>query len=195
MRVATLFLTAVGMVAAAPAAISTQPVALYVPGTAPGSAPVDHSLSPLGLPGFNHLNRNQTAIQLDENAPFDGNCLQVTLGGHGKVGQATIEGQCEDDSGQWWQTSLNLNQCLGNKAGRLVLKASGNFDSTCRPCTLNKAEKNTDVILKCNCLDQANIPRYTFLELGPLVNDPNTVKLVDGRFVCGNRQGFKSPTL
>ena len=124
MRVAALLLMTISLVTAAPAAITTEPVAMYVPGTAPGSASADHQVSPAGLPGFNHLMRNRTDVQLDENAPFSGKCLQVTLGGYGKVGQATIEGLCEDKSGQWWQTSLNLNECLGNHAGKLVFAES-----------------------------------------------------------------------
>lgn len=52
--------------------------------------------------------------------PFGGACRKVTLGGGGKVGMATLQGECVDGKGQWWETSLNLNQCVGDQDGRLA---------------------------------------------------------------------------
>ncbi|KAM0248526.1 hypothetical protein ACHAQJ_009431 [Trichoderma viride] len=78
--------------------------------------------STVTLPGFNHLAQNKThaVIESSDHATFEGTCVQITLGGHGKVGMTTLEGRCVDDAGLWWETSLNLNSCIGNIGGNLV---------------------------------------------------------------------------
>ncbi|PNP38652.1 hypothetical protein TGAM01_v209782 [Trichoderma gamsii] len=81
------------------------------------------------LPGFNQIAQNKTQQAAatgtaykspDSNAAFGGTCVQVTLGGHGKIGMTTLEGRCVDDAGMWWDTSLDLNSCIGNAGGHLV---------------------------------------------------------------------------
>ncbi|KAM0484421.1 hypothetical protein ACHAPX_001844 [Trichoderma viride] len=81
------------------------------------------------LPGFNQVAQNKTQQAAatgtaykspDSNAAFGGTCVQVTLGGHGKIGMTTLEGRCVDDVGMWWDTSLDLNSCIGNVGGHLV---------------------------------------------------------------------------
>ncbi|UKZ85298.1 uncharacterized protein TrAFT101_001165 [Trichoderma asperellum] len=134
--------------------------------TAPEAIPT----SVVPLPGFNHLAQNNTQAVTkspDSSAAFSGTCVQVTLGGHGKIGMTTLEGRCVDDAGMWWDTSLNLNSCVGNVGGRLVYEENGGFDATCRPCTLDYIHDSGSVLLKCNCLDQVRFPRYTALEMGP----------------------------
>lgn len=88
--------------------------------TALGETPT----SVVPLPGFNHLAQNKTQAAVtkspDSNAAFGGTCVQLTLGGHGKIGMTTLEGRCVDDAGMWWETSLNLNSCIGNAGGQLV---------------------------------------------------------------------------
>ncbi|UKZ60038.1 uncharacterized protein TrAtP1_001325 [Trichoderma atroviride] len=80
------------------------------------------------LPGFNQVAQNKTQQQAavttgtaykspDSNAAFGGTCVQVTLGGHGKIGMTTLEARCVDDAGMWWDTSLDLNSCIGNVGG------------------------------------------------------------------------------
>ncbi|KAL6898268.1 hypothetical protein GGI43DRAFT_89675 [Trichoderma evansii] len=148
------------------------------------------------LPGFNHLAQNKTEATVkspDSNAVFGGTCVQVTLGGHGKIGMTTLEGRCVDDAGMWWETSLNLNSCIGNVGGHLVYEENGGFDATCRPCTLDYIHDSGSVLLKCNCLDEARLPKYTALEMGP-VSNPLAVRPVNGRLICGNHVGMQSPT-
>lgn len=102
-------------------ASALPPQALYVDGTAPGS---DKNPSVHVLPGFSSLPRNVTlghGGRVKDDTPFGDLCRQVTLGGHGKVGETTIEGKCYDEGqGLWWDTSLNLNHCIGNGGGYLV---------------------------------------------------------------------------
>lgn len=102
--------------------------------TAPAEMPTSVVVEP--LPGFNHLARNKTQAATtaattttninkspDSNAVFGGTCVQVMLGGHGKIGMTTLEGRCVDDAGMWWDTSLDLNSCVGNAGGQLVYEA------------------------------------------------------------------------
>ncbi|KAL7919706.1 hypothetical protein ACQKWADRAFT_315437 [Trichoderma austrokoningii] len=157
------------------------------------------------LPGFNHLAQNKTQQAAaasaaatikspDGDAAFGGTCVQVTLGGHGKIGMTTLEGRCVDDEGTWWDTSLDLNSCVGNIGGHLVYEANGGFDATCRPCTLDIIPGSGNVLLKCNCLDQARFPRYTSLEMGAGVSSVFAIRPVNGRLVCGSHGGMQSPT-
>lgn len=53
---------------------------------------------------------------------FNGVCRQISLGGLGQIGATTLSAQCVDGAGQWWDTSLNLNYCMGNEGGRLIYK-------------------------------------------------------------------------
>lgn len=43
----------------------------------------------------------------------------------------------------------------------------GNFDDSCDPCVLDAKEGSTDVLLlKCGCLDEKGVLKYTELEIG-----------------------------
>lgn len=114
---AVLFLALAGTSIAAPA--QDQSVGQHVPEVQGQDAPV------VELPGFNHLARNATqeAVKVPAGAAFDGTCEQITLGGHGKVGMTTLDGLCRNSAGDWWKTSLNLNECIGNVGGKLVYQA------------------------------------------------------------------------
>ncbi|ETS05272.1 hypothetical protein M419DRAFT_5612 [Trichoderma reesei RUT C-30] len=122
-------------------------------------------------------------------------CEQITLGGNGKVGKTTLEGKCTNNKGEWWKTSINLNECITNVGGKLQYLPDGGFDASCRPCTIDTVPGGAEINLKCNCLDWKRIPKFTYLEMGDRVDTSGAVKLVDGRFVCGDRTGDKSPLL
>ncbi|EHK21375.1 uncharacterized protein TRIVIDRAFT_51902 [Trichoderma virens Gv29-8] len=188
---AVLFLALAGTSIAAPA--QDQSVSQSVPVVS--ATQVHGQAAPVGLPGFNHLTRNATqgAVKAPDGAAFDGTCVQITLGGHGKVGMTTLDGLCRNSAGEWWKTSLNLNECIGNAGGNLVYQAGGGFDATCRPCTIDNIHGGDNMNLKCNCLDGKRMPRFTALEIGSRVGNPLAVKLVDGRFVCGNNAGSMGP--
>ena len=51
---------------------------------------------------------------------FGSQCRYPTLGGDGVPGQTTLGAQCLDGLGVFWDTSLNLNLCLGDNDGELV---------------------------------------------------------------------------
>lgn len=51
---------------------------------------------------------------------FGGKCRDLTQLGGGKKDQTAITAWCRDNAGQRWQTTLNLNRCIGNKRGKLV---------------------------------------------------------------------------
>lgn len=102
---------------------------------------------------------------------FGGQCRPlVMLAGHGRKGRTALEAQCVDARGQWWQTSLNLNRCIGARDGALVYQEScvisspspppsrlpsllgvcadgarrapnGDFDSLCWPCIVAAARQ------------------------------------------------------
>ncbi|POR38366.1 Uncharacterized protein TPAR_01427, partial [Tolypocladium paradoxum] len=129
------------------------------------------------------------------NRVFAGQCQYMTLGGHGKHGKTTLDGQCVDSKGTWWRTSLNLNLCVANRAGALVYDEQGHFDSSCRPCIIADVEQggSDDILLKCNCLDATGMPRLTKLQMGFQANDALAVIPNDGRLVCGNHQGDVNP--
>lgn len=55
---------------------------------------------------------------------FNQTCSQLTLTGHGKKGETSLIGNCRDQDGIWWQTSLNLNLCFENDGGILQYKDS-----------------------------------------------------------------------
>lgn len=108
---------------------------INVPGIASGSSSSreitpanEQPESPIAkLPGYNHMLHNDSkdpasgADQMAADAVFGGQCRGLTLGGHGKKGQTTLEARCIDDAGQWWYTTLNLNSCIGNgEGGNLV---------------------------------------------------------------------------
>lgn len=168
-----LTLTAASAAAAAAAAAPHNPIVqvpqgINNPPDASSSSSSSSSES-LVLPGFNHLalNRTKAAVESAINSAFGGACEQVTLGGHGKVGLTTLEGRCVDGAGTWWETSIGLNECVGNTGGHLEYRDGGAFDASCRPCTLDNVHDGSNLLLKCNCLDDAKFPRYTALELGP----------------------------
>ncbi|OAA77546.1 Cyanovirin-N [Akanthomyces lecanii RCEF 1005] len=125
---------------------------------------------------------------------FDDRCKYLSVLGSGKKGQTAITAACLDDAGKRWQTTLNLNLCIGNDAGKLAWQDNGNFDQTCRPCTIGQLDNGParNLGLKCNCLPAPNaVPKYTELAVSPNNSDALGVKLVDGRFVCGSHQGDK----
>ncbi|RFU78050.1 hypothetical protein TARUN_4180 [Trichoderma arundinaceum] len=78
-----------------------QPVSRVIQGISPHAAPIETQASTLTLPGFNHLalNRTQAGIKTSDDAAFEGTCMQVTLGGHGKVGMTTLEGRFKSIGG------------------------------------------------------------------------------------------------
>ncbi|KAJ6789581.1 hypothetical protein PWT90_07416 [Aphanocladium album] len=150
---------------------------------------------------------------------FNDKCKYLEQLGSGKKGQTIITAWCLDDAGERWQTTINLNQCLGNNAGKLVWQDkydpppyprlqcesnndltnftfSGNFDQTCGPCLFGKLNNGPprNLGLKCNCLPSPNgVPKYTDIAISPNNGDAQAVNLVDGRFVCGSHQGTKEP--
>lgn len=76
------------------------------------------------FPGLGYSSLPGEPADRRDDTPFANLCREVTLGGHGKPGVTTIDGKCIDAlSGLWWETSLNLNKCLGNAGGRLVYMA------------------------------------------------------------------------
>lgn len=135
--------------------------------------------------------------QPDPNDTFDDKCKYLNQIGSGKKGQTAITAWCLDDSGtgKRWQTTINLNQCMGNDAGKLVWKdkyvffpsffskkidtereemltwiCSGNFDQTCGPCIIDPLSDGPprNIAMKCNCLPSPNgVPKYTYLSMGP----------------------------
>ncbi|TFB03198.1 hypothetical protein CCMA1212_004292 [Trichoderma ghanense] len=181
-----------------PAALAVLPGAV-IPPPPPRSQP----RPPIPLPGFNRLshnnnstnNNNKTAPAAAPPADDGTTCEQITLGGSGKVGKTTLEGKCTNNKGEWWKTSINLNECITNVGGKLQYLPDGKFDASCRPCTIDTVPGGAEINLKCNCLDWKRVPKFTYLEMGDRVDTSGAVKLVDGRFVCGNRVGDKSPLL
>ncbi|OAA32366.1 cyanovirin-n domain-containing protein [Moelleriella libera RCEF 2490] len=103
------------------------------------------------------------ALPAPETTSFLNQCRYISLGGRGKVGQATLAAQCVDIKGRWWDTSINLNMCIGSEAGSLKYIPEGNFDASCRPCVLDTSDH---VRLKCNCLNEKGVPRFTALDMG-----------------------------
>ncbi|KAH6607718.1 hypothetical protein Trco_004031 [Trichoderma cornu-damae] len=69
-----------------------------IQGVSTDAVPGESKDSAAPLPGFNHLarNRTQAVIESPDRAAFEGACVQVTLGGHGKVGMTTLEGRPVD---------------------------------------------------------------------------------------------------
>lgn len=123
--IALLSLLAIGLrfVSAAP---HLMPQVLYIEDNAHNSPTViQHFPIPARLPGFNHMMRNNTPpfFVLKYAGVFGGRCKDVRLGGDGKVGSSTLEARCIDNVGQWWDTSLNLNDCIANDDGKLVYHA------------------------------------------------------------------------
>lgn len=79
-------------------------------------------LDPNGdLPGFTNILLDASALdkEIPADAAFNSKCRYLTLGGYGRKGQTTLDATCKDDEGRWWQTSLNLNDCIGNYRGKL----------------------------------------------------------------------------
>lgn len=66
------------------------------------------------------VSTHSKAVSSSLDMPFGGKCRRVTLGGAGRVDMSTLQGECVDGNGQWWETSLNLNQCVGGEEGRLA---------------------------------------------------------------------------
>ncbi|KAL7820972.1 cyanovirin-n domain-containing protein [Trichoderma gracile] len=171
-------------------AVSQTPAVAVIHPLLPPPLPLPHVS--LHLPGFNRLfpHNSNNNTDNDKSAPAndDGTtCEQITLGGNGKVGKTTLEGKCTNNKGEWWKTSINLNECITNVGGKLQYLPE--------PCTIDTVPGGAEINLKCNCLDWKRIPKFTYLEMGDRVDTPGAVKLVDGRFVCGDRVGDKSPLL
>ncbi|KAL7950004.1 hypothetical protein V8C42DRAFT_187343 [Trichoderma barbatum] len=183
-----LFLALAGTSIAVPA--QRQPVSQLVPVPVPGVPVPDYDPVDVPAPPVDITALNGTKFPAD--AAFE--CVKITLGGHGKVGMTTIDGLCRNSANEWWKTSLNLNECIGNAGGKLVYEADGGFDATCRPCIVDSFRGGDNMNLKCNCLDEKRLPWFTALEIGSSVKDPLAIKLIDGRFVCGNKTGSKDPT-
>ncbi|KAK2590546.1 hypothetical protein QQS21_011779, partial [Conoideocrella luteorostrata] len=53
---------------------------------------------------------------------FGGKCRRAALGGGGKPGRALLAGECVDEEGRRWWTSLNLNACIENQGGDLAFR-------------------------------------------------------------------------
>ncbi|KAJ3485403.1 hypothetical protein NLG97_g6822 [Lecanicillium saksenae] len=186
----------------------------YVPGMAPGSSPSEADKK--SLPGVNHKPLLQASMLFDANvnttawsvvskdmpadAVFGAKCLHLSMLGDGKKGQSTLQAACLDDEdaaegkGTWWLTSLNLNKCLGNDRGRLVFQQGGNFDSSCRPCGIDSSlTTSANVKLRCSCLPNADgVGKFTEIPLAGNSGDLG-IKAVNGRLVCGDHEGTKSP--
>lgn len=120
--------------AAAPPAPSSS-YKLYVEGSAPGSGELKSPQiiddpTDIRLPGYNTMLHNQTSlksVKKPEPDPalgiqLEGVCKHITLGGNGKVGETSLDAECVDPNGQWWDTSLNLNDCVANDGGRLIFR-------------------------------------------------------------------------
>ncbi|KAM0670559.1 hypothetical protein ACQRIT_006881 [Beauveria bassiana] len=129
---------------------------------------------------------------------FGGKCKYLTQLGGGKKDQTSITAWCLDKAGKRWQTTINLNRCIGNKRGKLVWRNNGNFDHTCHPCILHKLPQSPDdnVGLKCACSRRGKKPKYTELALSPYNKKKRRrftlLKLKNGRFVCGVHLGDKT---
>lgn len=52
---------------------------------------------------------------------FGQKCRQATLLGSGNTGSSILQAACIAD-GRWWQTTLNLNQCIGIRGRQLVFE-------------------------------------------------------------------------
>lgn len=122
---------------------------------------------------------------------FGEKCEDTRLLGDGKKGKTELAAACFDDAGVRVDTTLNLNQCIGNDAGKLVWKDkyvvsrfpwrwikeilmrdlfSGNYDNTCFPCGIDELDGAPlhNFGLKCNCLPYPNgVPKYTDLLIAP----------------------------
>ncbi|KAF1730834.1 hypothetical protein CRV24_008904 [Beauveria bassiana] len=117
---------------------------------------------------------------------FGGKCKYLTQLGGGKKDQTSITAWCLDKAGKRWQTTINLNRCIGNKRGKLVWR--------------NNPDDN--VGLKCACSRRGKKPRYTELALSPYHKSEfyftlrrrrfTLLKLKNGRFVCGVHLGDKT---
>ncbi|KAM3433692.1 hypothetical protein MY4824_005818 [Beauveria thailandica] len=130
---------------------------------------------------------------------FGGKCKYLTQLGGGKKDQTAITAWCLDKAGKRWQTTINLNRCIGNKRGQLVWRNNGNFDHTCGPCILHKLPQGPDdnVGLKCNCSRRrGKKPKYTEIALSPYNKKKKhrrtLLRLKNGRFVCGVHLGDKT---
>ncbi|CAH0015618.1 unnamed protein product [Clonostachys rhizophaga] len=111
---------------------------------------------------------------------FNGLCRQVSLGGLGQIGATTLSAQCVDGAGQWWDTSLNLNRCMGNEGGRLIYKEHGNFNKSCRLCVMQLRERG-DPTFKCKCIGTKGIWTFTSIHFGIHSEDQLTVRPIEGR--------------
>ncbi|PMB68102.1 hypothetical protein BM221_006279 [Beauveria bassiana] len=111
---------------------------------------------------------------------FGGKCKYLTQLGGGKKDQTSITAWCLDKAGKRWQTTINLNRCIGNKRGKLVWR--------------NNPDDN--VGLKCACSRRGKKPKYTELALSPYNKKKRRrftlLKLKNGRFVCGVHLGDKT---
>lgn len=110
---------------------------LAVEGTSPGSGEVHDTDKFQPLPGFNHMLRNQSAEAATQPAngsgsddddnldpslgiTLEGVCKHMVLAGEGKIGETTLEAECIDEYAYWWNTTLNLNECITNVDGQLA---------------------------------------------------------------------------
>ena len=52
-----------------------------------------------------------------------GRCEYVVLTGDGQVGQTMLEARCLDQRRTWWDTTLDLNKCIGmTRDGAIIYK-------------------------------------------------------------------------
>lgn len=81
------------------------------------------------FPGYNHMPVNETAVLAAAQKPrpepalgmvLDAVCRYVLLSGASFIGETTLDANCIDSTGTWWDTSLNLNECVTNLGGRLA---------------------------------------------------------------------------
>ncbi|CAG9997972.1 unnamed protein product [Clonostachys byssicola] len=92
-------------------------------GASPGKGNENTAYSPKTAPS--HKSVDSHSATADTSGPaaigsiFNGVCRQLSLGGLGQIGATTLSAQCVDGAGQWWDTDLNLNRCMGNE-GALV---------------------------------------------------------------------------
>ena len=59
--------------------------------------------------------------RLKQGVTIGDDCYRLRLSGHGRFGELTLEAVCRDstETRDEWDTSINLNRCLGNNDGHL----------------------------------------------------------------------------
>ncbi|KUI73997.1 hypothetical protein VM1G_09377 [Cytospora mali] len=102
---------------------------------------------------------------------FSKSCDEIIVGSDG----STVEAKCVTTSSMgppWVCTKLDLNQCLGNYAGRLTPKDGGDFTQTCESC--GEADS---LIIGCQCWtgayssDGSKVYHYSEYDLDDVVGN------------------------